>query len=268
MDTLVVILTLAVLIQMSTTQTTDDQCLSICSNSWPDTRGAPGQPGAPGIAGPVGRQGQPGVIGPIGSQGIKGEPGDKGQNGDLGPKGESGQPGVKGQTGRPGKTGPIGPKGEVGDNGVKGNLGQKGDKGETTQQVKVAFTVKRDASLSGTSSEQTITYTGIILQENANIDINTGVFTCQVPGIYYFSFSFLSQNNKYLNVKLKHNNSVQFGIFQSSLSSYRTQSQSGMLHLNQGDEIKLVLDSGTNLGFHYSSSRPVNIFTGYLVYPD
>ncbi|XP_077986366.1 complement C1q-like protein 2 [Glandiceps talaboti] len=267
MDTLVVILTLAVLVQTSTTQTTDDQCLSICSDSWPDTRGAPGQPGAPGIAGPVGRQGQPGVIGPIGSQGIKGEPGDKGQNGELGTKGEPGQSGVKGQTGRPGKTGPIGPKGEVGDNGVKGNLGEKGDKGETTQQVKVAFTVERDVYLSGTSSEQTITYTDIILQENANIDINTGVFTCQVPGIYYFSFSFLSQNNKYLYVKLKQNKSVQFGIYQSSQSGNRMQSQSGMLHLIQGDEIKLVLHSGTNQGF-FQTSWPVNIFTGYLVYPD
>ncbi|XP_077986367.1 uncharacterized protein LOC144440830 [Glandiceps talaboti] len=267
MDILVVILTLAVLVQPSTTQTIDDQCLSICSNSWPDTRGAPGQPGAPGIAGPVGRQGQPGVIGPIGSQGIKGEPGDKGQNGELGTKGEPGQSGVKGQTGRPGKTGPIGPKGEVGDNGVKGNLGQKGDKGETTQQVKVAFTVDRDTSLAGTSSEQTITYTDIILQENANIDINTGVFTCQVPGIYYFSFSFHSYPNKSLIVKLKHNNSVQFTIYQSSLSGYRMQSQSGMLHLNQGDEIKLVLYQSTNQGFS-NTSWPVNIFTGYLVYPD
>ncbi|XP_077980204.1 uncharacterized protein LOC144435484 [Glandiceps talaboti] len=305
MDKLVLIFQLVVIIQTSTAQTNDEdgQCLSICSNSWPDTRGPagpPGQPGAPGIAGPVGRQGQPGVIGPAGTQGVKGEPGYKGEIGSIGQPGT----GVKGQTGRPGKVGPQGAKGDkgvnglngtdgfhgvkgdngmeglrgpVGPSGVKGDKGTvgmkgsvgltgvKGEKGEIPTQVKVAFSVARQNGMSGTGSEQTITYTHSILQENANIDINTGVFTCQVPGIYYFSFTFFSYSGKYLLIALKLNNDDKFVIYQTSLSGHRMQSQSGMLHLDQSDQVKLVLGANTIYRFHYRGNSHCNTFNGYLI---
>ncbi|XP_077980203.1 uncharacterized protein LOC144435483 [Glandiceps talaboti] len=307
MDKLVLILQLVVIIQTSTAQINQNgQCLSICSNSWPDTRGPagpPGQPGAPGIAGPVGRQGQPGVIGPAGTQGVKGEPGYKGEIGSIGQPGT----GVKGQTGRPGKVGPQGAKGDkgvnglngtdgfhgvkgdngmeglrgpVGPSGVKGDKGTvgmkgsvgltgvKGEKGEIPTQVKVAFSVARQSSMFGTSSEQTITYSHSIVQENANIDINTGVFTCQVPGIYYFSFTFLSYSGKKLWIALKLNNEYKFLISQTSQSEYRMQSQSGMLHLDQGNQVKLVLGASTSYRFHYytgGNSHYGNTFNGYLI---
>ncbi|XP_077979454.1 uncharacterized protein LOC144434818 [Glandiceps talaboti] len=314
MDKLVLILQLVVIIQTSTAQINQDgQCLSICSNSWPDTRGPagpPGQPGAPGtgVKGQTGRpgkvgpqgvkedkginggvglagvkgqkgetpnqvkvafsvarqSGQPGVIGPAGTQGVKGDPGYKGEIAFIGQPGT----GVKGQTGRPGKVGPQGVKGDKGINGGVGLAGVKGQKGETPNQVKVAFSVARQSGMSGTSSEQNITYTHSIVQENANIDINTGVFTCQVPGIYYFSFTFYSYSGKKLWILLKLNDEYKFRIYQPSQSGYRMQSQSGMLHLGQGDQVKLVLGAGTHYRFYYTTtanSHYTNTFNGYLI---
>ncbi|XP_070558990.1 complement C1q tumor necrosis factor-related protein 2-like [Ptychodera flava] len=265
-------------LQITTAQVTDEgQCLSICAESWPDTKGPigpPGPPGAPGISGPVGRQGQPGVIGPVGTQGTKGERGENGIKGDVGGKGEQGEYGVKGQAGLPGKVGPQGSKGESGNNGtdgVKGDTGepgvkgQKGEEGEV-QQVKVAFTVSRGSGITGTSAEQTITYTDVIVNEGANIDVNTGVFTCEVPGIYYFSFTFKSYFEKYLYIRLKQNDSYKFAVFQTSQPMYNTHSQSGMLHLNQGDQVKLVMPAGTHCQAHYCTH--CNVFNGFLVYPD
>ena len=62
MNYLVTFLLLVVFVEVNTAQLTgEDQCLSICAESWPDTRGPigpPGPVGAPGISGPVGRQGK------------------------------------------------------------------------------------------------------------------------------------------------------------------------------------------------------------------
>ncbi|XP_070537211.1 complement C1q subcomponent subunit B-like [Ptychodera flava] len=182
---------------------------------------------------------QPGVIGPVGTQGVKGQPGEKGIKGDEGDKGEHGASGVKGQAGIPGKVGPQGPKGESGRDGNDGTKGQtgtagvKGQKGEKCEQVKVAFTVGRKSYMPGSSTEQTITYTDVIVNVNANISINTGVFTCEVPGIYYFSFTFLSYTGKALRIGLEKNNDNIFYIYQTSVPDYIMNSQSGMLHLTK-----------------------------------
>ncbi|XP_077992336.1 uncharacterized protein LOC144446447 isoform X2 [Glandiceps talaboti] len=285
MKNLIPILLLGVFLQNVSTQERDDQCLSICSNSLLDTRGPQGPPGAPGMSGPVGSQGQPGVIGPVGSPGIKGEAGEKGERGQLGTVGEPGEPGVKGQTGRPGKVGPQGPKGERGHNGTDGvgirgekgtkgetgvrgsvGIGQKGQKGENPDNVKVAFTVQR-GSLSGTTSPQVITYSTVLLQKNANINTGTGIFTCQVPGIYYFFFTFRNWSGKSLNITLRLNDSVKFRIEMTKDDGmYQSQSGGGLLHLDQNDQVKLVLAGNTN--HKITVDKRYNTFTGYLVYPD
>ncbi|XP_077992775.1 uncharacterized protein LOC144446808 [Glandiceps talaboti] len=284
MKNLIPILLLGVFLQNVSTQERDDQCLRICSNSLLDTRGPQGPPGAPGMSGPVGSQGQPGVIGPVGSPGIKGEAGEKGEGGQLGTVGEPGEPGVKGQTGRPGKVGPQGPKGERGHNGTDGVgiRGEKGTKGDTgvrgmsglpgerglDDNVKVAFTVQRGSSLEGTSSSQVITYSRVLLQKNANINTGTGIFTCQVPGIYYFFFTFRNWGGKSLNITLQLNDSVKFRIEMTKDDGmYQAQSGGGLLHLDQNDQVKLVLAAGTNHKIT-SEGEAYNTFTGYLVYPD
>ncbi|XP_038077201.1 complement C1q and tumor necrosis factor-related protein 9-like [Patiria miniata] len=80
-----------------------------------------------------------------------------------GPKGDAGEPGQKGDTGHKGLVGPTGK------NGVKG---QKGEPGESPDDRRVAFTVETKTLLPGT-----------------NFDLETGTFTCSVPGTYVFTFS-------------------------------------------------------------------------------
>ncbi|XP_077984332.1 uncharacterized protein LOC144438971 [Glandiceps talaboti] len=267
MDYLIAILLLGVLLQTVNTQESDGQCLNICTNSWPDTRGPqgpPGAPGTPGITGPVGRQGQPGVIGPVGSTGIKGEAGEKGDRGQPGTVGEQGEPGLKGQSGRPGKVGPQGTKGEQGHDGRDGVgiQGEKGQKGESPDSVKVAFSVERTSYLAGASYDIVITYNNAILDVNADIDLDTGVFNCTVPGIYYFSFNFRNSGGNAMNIELRLNNVSKFSMA-SQYGMRQQQSNSGMLHLNQNDQVKLVLRGGASN--YIDDGSGCNLFSGYLV---
>ncbi|XP_077992338.1 complement C1q tumor necrosis factor-related protein 4-like [Glandiceps talaboti] len=257
MEYLIAILLLGVILRTVNTLETDGQCLNICTNSWPDTRGPQGPPGAPGISGPVGRQGEPGV---------KGQSGDPGTVGPQGPKGERGRNGKDG-------VGIQGLKGTKGDVGLSGQKGEKGESGVEkpshyfAEFVKVAFSVKRETNLLGRSSDQVITYTDTILDENADIDLDTGVFTCTVPGIYYFSFNFWNWTGRSMEIELRHNNVTHFQLYMTSQRGmYQQQSNSGMLRLNRNDQVMLVLVSGENHGFSGGSGH--NIFNGYLVYPE
>ncbi|XP_070531699.1 complement C1q tumor necrosis factor-related protein 2-like isoform X1 [Ptychodera flava] len=271
------ILVTAMLLQTPLAQVTDGdsdgdgQCLSICAQSWPDTRGPmgpPGPPGSPGISGPVGRQGQPGVIGPMGTQGIKGEPGEEGLKGESGMKGEKGPSGANGQTGSHGKVGPRGSKGDTGEKGMPGERGEPGSKGEQgviAEYWTVAFSVTRQTGLSGTDSAQTITFTDILVKENADINTDTGVFTCRVAGIYYFSFTFWPIGGSPMFISLTHNGVRKIALGLAPGSRYIMQSQSGMLRLEVGDEVALVLGESNSHAVAGRSNPFYNTFNGYLI---
>ncbi|XP_077992335.1 uncharacterized protein LOC144446447 isoform X1 [Glandiceps talaboti] len=257
------------------------------SQGQPGVIGPVGSPGIKGEAGEKGERGQLGTVGEPGEPGVKGQTGRPGKVGPQGPKGErghngtdgvgirgekgtKGETGVRGMSGLPGERGLDGLDG-VGIPGIKGTkgsvgIGQKGQKGENPDNVKVAFTVQR-GSLSGTTSPQVITYSTVLLQKNANINTGTGIFTCQVPGIYYFFFTFRNWSGKSLNITLRLNDSVKFRIEMTKDDGmYQSQSGGGLLHLDQNDQVKLVLAGNTN--HKITVDKRYNTFTGYLVYPD
>ncbi|KAF2893153.1 hypothetical protein ILUMI_13021 [Ignelater luminosus] len=117
-------------------------------------KGEPGPPGLPGPVGPPGLPGPQGLPGTDGLPGLPGEKGDYGLNGPPGLKGVKGEAGLHGIPGHPGiigskgqkgnpaylkKTegkqdsllvhGPPGEKGQKGERGFPGPSGQKGDPG-------------------------------------------------------------------------------------------------------------------------------------------
>ncbi|XP_031664659.1 complement C1q subcomponent subunit A isoform X1 [Oncorhynchus kisutch] len=133
------------------------------------TPGAQGTPGRDGRQGAKGEKGEPalqldarlphGLKGTKGSRGIPGDMGPKGLSGDLGPEGPSGPPG------------PPGPAGRGGDQ---------------SHQHRAAFSVSR-TDISYPPYKRTLTYNSAITSSNL-INLNSGIFTCSIPGVYYFVF--------------------------------------------------------------------------------
>ena len=92
-------------------------------------KGAQGDPGPQGPAGPTGPQGDPGPVGATGPIGLQGEPGPVGATGPVGPQGAPGPVGATGPAGPPGAPGLEGPRGVQGEMGPAGPAGPQGDPG-------------------------------------------------------------------------------------------------------------------------------------------
>ncbi|XP_022082647.1 uncharacterized protein LOC110974963 [Acanthaster planci] len=236
--------------------------------------GAKGDPGIPGLDG---SRGQPGERGPRGPQGFAGPPGPKGEPAYVGPKGDSsfpwpaagpkgdiGFPGNKGDRGSPGRDGFPGLKGGPGprgQKGQKGGSGPKGDPGDSSMQSAVAFTAYRTLPLNGNKGDILI-FDNIMINFGDGYDSQSGVFTCFVPGVYFFTVS-IQQDQKRPFVQLKKNEELIFSIFDSDSGTNHQSSNSAAVHLAAGDTLWLEF-GGNESGIH-SNSDKYSLFSGFLI---
>ncbi|XP_038058417.1 collagen alpha-1(X) chain-like [Patiria miniata] len=213
-----------------------------------------GQAGHPGIPGVPGVNGPPGPIGPKGDPGF-GLPGPKGGFGDQGQKGDQGKSGIRGA---PGKLGPAGPKGDQGLTGVRGqsgspglrgSTGRKGEQGETgsTSASVVAFSASLGSTFIGTTGRDTIVFGVVEANVGAGYNAQTGVFTCSIPGVYYFTVSLMSLSySTRPRVKLQKNgNSSLLGVYDNHPGYHHQPSNSVVTVLAAGDTVWLETSSAS-----------------------
>ena len=209
------------------TAQTDGQtsCNSCC-------QGPVGSPGTLGIPGVPGSNGIPGNIGPRGDRGesVKGDSGSKGLTGDKGSPGLIRERGNDGLQGPPGQ---LGPRGISGSEGPAGLVGPKGDMGHTRVS---AFSAVRRTSFTA-SNEQALPFELVHTNIGEDFVATTGRFTCEIPGVYLFTYSIGTSNSNPV-VKLMKNTASINGVHRVT-QTFDIVSNSAVLQLAAGDQIWL-----------------------------
>uniref|UniRef100_A0A8C3M704 Uncharacterized protein n=1 Tax=Geospiza parvula TaxID=87175 RepID=A0A8C3M704_GEOPR len=186
-----------------------------------------------------------------------------------GPKGEPGRPGKPGPRGPPGEPGPPGPRGPAGGAGRRGEAGAAragaGGRGAAFSGPRIAFYVGLKSPHEG---YEVLKFDDVVTNLGNHYDPASGKFTCQVRGIYFFTYHILMRGGDGTSMwaDLCKNGQVRASaIAQDADQNYDYASNSVVLHLDSGDEVYVKLDGGKA---HGGNNNKYSTFSGFLLYPD
>ncbi|XP_072129208.1 complement C1q tumor necrosis factor-related protein 4 [Mobula birostris] len=147
-------------------------------------------------------------------------------------------------------------------------LWQTTSQAATAEDLRSAFSAARTRSMMG-GPRMAVTFDRVYVNVGRDFDGRRGVFTCRIPGAYYFSFTVGKHPDKGLSVMLmKDGSQVQAIAYDEHQGpERRTRSQSAMLRLARGDTVWLRLHGHPQYAL-YSETGPYTTFSGCLVYPD
>lgn len=214
----------------------------------------PGLPGVPGIPGPDGNDGVDGEKGDVGPPGVFEGWNKEEHHGDPGPAGNPGKVGPKGPMGPPGPPGPLGQK------------GRKGDSGEYKTDGHSAFSVRK-MSPGPPRREQPVRFDQGLINVNNQYNTLTGKFTCQYPGIYYFTYHVTSRGNLCVNImrgKPGFNKQKVVNFCDQVLSLFQVTTGGVVLEVQKDETVWLETTEKNNL---LGTDGADSIFTGFLLFP-
>ncbi|KAM6945878.1 complement C1q-like protein 3 [Aplochiton taeniatus] len=194
--------------------------------------------------------------------------------------------GTRGEVGRPGKPGPRGPPGPPGPPGLRGPPGDRGSSSKKGHPTVTSGTTPKteidDINTSIVSTKiafyvglknphegyEVLRFDDVVTNLGNQYDPSTGKFTCQVSGIYFFTYNVLMRGGDGTSMwaDLCKNGQVRASaIAQDADQNYDYASNSVVLHLDSGDEIYVKLDGGKA---HGGNNNKYSTFSGFILYPD
>ncbi|KAI8478030.1 Complement C1q tumor necrosis factor- protein 4, partial [Branchiostoma belcheri] len=129
----------------------------------------------------------------------------------------------------------------------------------------VAFSAKRTTDFTA-PWERVIEFDRLLSNVGSSFDPYFGVFTCRVPGSYFFTFNMKKMDARRTAVHLMKNERIEATAEDDSTRDTSMLSQAVVLHLDVGDTVYTKLASG---GLLDGSGEDGTItFTGFLLYQD
>lgn len=106
------------------------------------------------------------------------------------------------------------------------------------------------------------------LLHNGNQDYSpqNGVFTCSIPGIYYFAYHVHCKGGNVWVALMKNNEPVMYTYDEYKKGLLDQASGSAVLPLRHGDTVHIQLPSDQAAGL-YAGQYVHSTFSGYLLYP-
>lgn len=160
----------------------------------------------------------------------------------------------------PGPPGPRGPPGERGPQGVAGPPGPPGIPGppiNTTGQQS-AFFASVNSILPATA--KVVVFGQVLYNGQNHYNQTSGMFLCQIPGVYEFEFSCIGTRSLGF-VTLKKNNRVELTPETVALNTRSLAEGKAVLSLQRGDRVYVEVSRSAN-GIGFSS-----YFSGHILFP-
>ena len=146
-----------------------------------------------------------------------------------------------------------------------GNLECFGRVKTHAESNQVIFNVYRTSSF--TAEESIVTYEGMNVDVNSNFDVNSGIFTAPVDGVYMFAFSCRSFRSVHTWVSLRHNDKIVGSAYDHFYSANDTKIPNNrsssvsllkLLTLIKGDRVYVRNDGSS---YMYDNN---NVYTNFL----
>lgn len=179
----------------------------------------------------------------------------------------------KGDTGDFGPVGPPGPEGFSGEHGPRGLSGHPGSPGspfvKSPHSSKVAFSVIWSMT-SHPNYDRPFKFDNskVLINVNKDFDVNTGYFTCQVPGVYYFVFHSVSDKNLCLRLRRDQPDiKLAFCDFEQGTSAH-VLSGGAVFELAKGTKVWIepFKNSDSSIETNMMSLNANNVFNGFLLF--
>ncbi|XP_012940093.1 complement C1q-like protein 3 [Aplysia californica] len=108
-----------------------------------------------------------------------------------------------------------------------------------------------------------IVYDTVFTNVGGDYNPSTGSFICRTPGLYLFSVSGLSQEDKNIYLSLHVNNRATITVYSSAKYKFTGSSNNVVLKVNKNDEVNVVAQGSTAL--YGKIDQVYATFTGILM---